>query len=228
MRTDFGMMKINLRQSKIAYSIIGLLILLVIASDITTMMIFGLEDSHTIAIGNYLYLLPLLMAIFIPAMNFSKLINLGGDRKDFFYSSILTYVTAITFVTLINLVLHFTVDRILLNKVAGLIDLLNVFSFMAQGPIVAFFQMGAFLFLFCCVLHTLTLIQGRWYGWVVDILIIAIISVFTPIAPLRATLVWFFNMIIFHEIAIVQILSCLVLGAVVYCASLIPIKSKQI
>lgn len=228
MRTDFGMVKINLRQSTIVYSIIGLIILLVIASDVTTMIIFGLEESYTIAIGNYLYLLPVLMAISIPAMNYSRLINLGGDRKDFFSSSILTYVIVITTVTIINIVFHFTIDRILLTKVAGLIDLLDVFGFMVQGPIVAFFQMWAFLFLFCCVLHTLTLVQGRWYGWVVNISIIAIISIFTPIAPLRSALVWFFNMIIFHDIAIIQILSCLVLGLAVYYTSLIPIKSKQI
>jgi hypothetical protein len=34
-------------------------------------------------------------------------------------------------------------------------------------------------------------------------------------------------MILFHNSAIVQILSCLVLGAAVYALSLIPIKSKQ-
>ncbi len=129
---------------------------------------------------------------------------------------------------LINIVLHFTIDQFLLTQGGGVLALLDVFGFMANGPIVAFIQMWAFLILFCCVLHTLTLIQGRWYGWAVNVLIIAIISIFTPIALLRDVLGWFFNMIIFHDIAIVQILSCLVLGIAVYCSSLIPIRSKQI
>jgi hypothetical protein len=104
----------------------------------------------------------------------------------------------------------------------------EVFGFMARGPVIAFLQMFAFLLMFCCVLHTMTLIQGYWYGWVVDVLIVTIISVFTPIAPLRKWLVRFFNLIIFGSNVTVQILSCLVLGTVVYCASIIPIKSKRI
>jgi hypothetical protein len=104
----------------------------------------------------------------------------------------------------------------------------EVFGFMARGPVIAFLQMFAFLLMLCCVLHTMTLIQGYWYGWVVDLLIVTIISVFTPIAPLRIWLVRFFNLIIFGSNVTVQILSCLVLGAVVYCASIIPIKSKRI
>ncbi len=84
MGTYFGMVKVNLRQSKIAYWITGLLLLLIIANEITMIAVFGLEDYFSLAIGNYLYLLPLLTAIFIPALNFSKLINLGGKRKEFF------------------------------------------------------------------------------------------------------------------------------------------------
>ena len=59
-------------------------------------------------------------------------------------------------------------------------------------------------------------------------LIVAIISVFTPIAPLRAALAWFFNMIIFHDAATIQILSCLIVGVALYAASLVPIKRKLI
>jgi len=88
--------------------------------------------------------------------------------------------------------------------------------------------MAAFFFLFACVLHTLTLAQGHWYGWVADVAIIAVISVFTPIPPLRGALVWFFDLIIFNNVPIVQILACLAIGAAVYAASLVPIATKAI
>lgn len=228
MKTALNMAKINLKQTRISYFISGLVLLLVLANDIVSMAIVGQENNITIALGDYLYLLPLLMAVFIPALHFPKLMHLGGKRLDFFRAGIMAYLPAVALVSLVSIVLHLTLDQLMLRKIAGVISLLDVFGFMARGPVVAFLQMGAFLTLFCCVLHTLTLIQGRWYGWVVDILIIAVISVFTPIAPLRAVLVWFFNLIIFHDLALVQICSCLILAAAIYCASLIPIKSKQI
>ncbi len=228
MKTELGIVKINLKKSDTVYKIMIPIMILVIINYITSMALLGTSENITLAAGNYLYLLPLLMAIFVPAQNFSKLMNLGGKRKDFFRSSIILYVFVSAFVTLASILLHFTIDPILLTRILGVIDLLNVFGFIEHGTIIAFVQMWAFLTLCCCVLHTLTLIQGRWYGWCVDVLIITIISVFTPIATLRVALLWFFNMIIFHDTAIVQILSCLILGAVIYYASLIPIKSKPI
>lgn len=228
MNTALRMAKISLRQMKVAYFIVGLVLLLVIVNDIVLLAILGPEDNGSIAVGDYLYLLPLLMAVLIPALHFPKLMHLGGKSMDFFKAAATTYLLITVAVTLVSIVLRLTLYPLMLTKMPAVISLLDVFGFWARGPVVAFFQMSAFLMLFCCVLHTLTLIQGRWYGWLADVLLIAIISVFAPIAPLRAALGWFFNMIIFHDIAIVQIASCVLLGAAIYCASLIPIKSKQI
>lgn len=228
MKRELGIVKINLKQSKTVYSIFIPIVILVFINYLTSMILLGTQDNITLAAGNYFYLLPLLMAIFIPVKNFSKLINLGGKRKDFFSSSIILYVFVTAIVTIISIALHFTIDPILLTKIKDVLDLLKVFGFIENGIIIAFFQMWAFLILCSCVVHTMTLIQGHWYGWLVDVLLITIISVFTPIASLRAVLIWFFNIIIFHDIAIVQISSCLILAIIIYFASLIPIKSKQI
>jgi len=72
------------------------------------------------------------------------------------------------------------------------------------------------LFLLASFVHTLVSIQDKWYGWVTDVVLIAIISVFTPIAPLRAVLVVFFNMIIFHPNALLHILNCVGIGLIIY------------
>ena len=228
MKTKLNMVKINLRQSQTVHIIMIIVLITGIFNYIMFLTINSKEEgASTTAFGNLLYLTPLLMAIFVPAENFSKMINLGGKRKDFFKSSIILYVLVSAIVTILSILFYFTIDQIAIIE-ERLLDVLDVFGFMENGVIIAFFQMWAFLILVSCTAHTITLIQGRWYGWVGDVLIIAIISVFTPIAPLRATLVWFFNMIIFHDIAIVQIISCLVLSAIIYCLSLIPIKSKAI
>lgn len=228
MNTIKGIVKLNLGQSKTAYIIVGICFLAGIVTSIVSMAIPDTEGNTTLAIGNYLYLLPMLMAIFIPTQNFTKLMNLGGKRKDFFIGSIITYLSIITACTVIGLVLLFTIDQWFSTRIDWVINLYDVFGFIQNGPVVAFLQMTVLSLMLCCVLHTLTMIQGRWYGWITDALIVAIISVFTPIAPLRAILVEFFNIVIFHDIAFVQILACLVLSAVVYCLSLIPINTKQI
>lgn len=226
MGTTLGVMKINLRLTRTAYLIFGIVFIVGLSDPILSLAMPD-PDDYSLAVGTYIYLLPLLLAVFIPAQNFSKLMNLGGKRMDFFYGSLLTYLLITAVVTLLSVILFFILDPIMRAN-TGLMNLLDIFSFMSNGAVVAFLQMFAFLSLCCCVFHTLTLIQGHWYGFVVDVIIIAVISVFTPIATLRAALVWFFNMIIFHDIAIVQIVFCLVLSVGIYCASLIPIRTKQI
>jgi hypothetical protein len=221
-----GMVKINVRQSHTAFLITFICFGLGVANSIVAFALPPAVSNSTVAAGDYLYLLPLFMAIFIPAMHFPRLMSLGAKRMDLFKSSILTLIPAAAAVSLASIVLHKTVDVLLLARFEWILSLTDAFGFMQRGPVIAFFQLGAFLLFFCCALHTLTLIQGRWYGWLTDILIVAVISVFTPIAPLRAALGWFFTMIIFHEFAAAQILSCLVLSAVVYCAGLAPIKSR--
>ncbi|MDR1411796.1 MAG: hypothetical protein LBI91_06300 [Spirochaetaceae bacterium] len=229
MKTVIGMAKINLKHSKTAYWVAGIGFALASINYILSITIDN-SGSETVALGNYFYLIPLCLSVFTPAQNFSKLMNLGGKRMDFFKSSLLAYATAAAAASLASIAISLSIDKwmVLHGKINGVLDILNVYGFMARGPAAAFFQMTAFLLLAACAAHTLTLIQGHWYGWLADAMIAAIISVFTPIAPLRAALAWFFNMIIFHDIAAVQIVSCLALGAAIYCAGLVPIKSKQI
>jgi hypothetical protein len=230
MKTTIGMAKINWRNSKIAYLIAGLGCVLAGCTQYIIDWCINYPDNISLGAGNYLYLLPLFMGILVPALNFSKLMHLGGKRMDFFKSGLITYVPAAAFAALVSLITNLTIDKwfVASGHTGGTLDLLDVFEFMQRGAVVAFIQMTVFLTLVAVVAHTLTLIQGRWYGWIADTLIVAIISVFTPIAPLRAALVWFFKMIIFNDYAVVQILSAVVVGAVVYAASIIPIKRKAI
>ncbi|GHU70554.1 hypothetical protein AGMMS49992_03090 [Clostridia bacterium] len=225
-----GMAKINWRHSMTAYLIAAITLLLGVAEYIVSILVKQPEGNITLAAASYLYTLPLFMGILVPAQHFSKLMNLGGKRMDFFKSAILTYLPIAAAVSLVNVICRLTIDPWMLahTDLAGFMDCLDVFGFMARGPVAAFFQMTAFLLLVSCVAHTITLVQGRWYGWVTDALIVAIISVFTPIAPLRAALVWFFRMIIFHPVGIVQWLSCMAVVAIVYGASIVPTRSKAI
>jgi hypothetical protein len=228
MKTIQGIVKINLKQSKLAYLIVGIVFFATAVSAIISQVI--LRVGSGLALGNYLLILPLLMGVFIPAINFSKLLNLGCKRLDFFKGCLPTYALAAFCTTLVCLVLWLVVDPVLLpfSNDSSLYNLFDVFGFARNGGAVALIQMFALLLLTSCAAHTLTLVQGYWYGWLADALIVAVIAVFTPIAPLRAALGWFLGMIVFHDYAIVQILSCVVLGVAVYVAGLIPIRTKQV
>jgi hypothetical protein len=235
MNMAIGMTKVNWRHSKTAYLIAGITFLVGLSNYIVwpELYVNGVNSgSYLTAMGDYLYLLPVCLGIFVPTQNFRRLMNLGGNRMDFFKSGALTYVPVAATVSLLSVIAYLTIDAWMIASfgggLRGVLDLLDAFGFMARGPVVAFFQMSAFLIFAACVAHTLTLIQGHWYGWVTDGLLIAVLCVFTPVEPIRDALVWFWNMAIFHSHAIAQIAFCLALGAAVYCASLIPIKSKII
>jgi len=225
-----GMVGINLRQSRIPYLITGILFAAVLMAEVITNAILDVSGNETLSLGNYLVLLPLLVAILIPARNFGKLMNLGGKRLDFFQSCALTYLPVCLGVAFISVVLRLTLDSLMMisKQYRLVLNLLDVFGFTEHGIVIAFIQMTVFLLLFCVVLHTLTLVQGHWYGWIADAVIIAVICIFPAVAALHPVLLGFFNLIIFHDLAWVQILACLGLGTVIYAASLIPTKSKRI
>ena len=68
-----------------------------------------------------------------------------------------------------------------------------------------FFSQFSFLLLTEAVIHTLVFMQTKWYGWAADLLIVAIISVFTPIPVLREAEIFFFRFTIFERPAIIHI-----------------------
>ena len=225
MKTTLGVWGINAKRSRVPYLITGILVVCGIATTILTLI--GLPVSG-LPIGNYLFLLPICMAYFIPTLNMTKILNLGGTRMDIFRGFFLTYAAAVVATALVSLILYYSADTLIQTQEGPSLNLWDVFGFLAHGPVVGFFQMAAFFFLFACVVHTLALSQEHWYGWVAMVMIVAVISVFSSIPVLRKALVWFFDLIIFNPQPAVQILACLVLGAAVYAASLVPIASKPI
>ena len=219
--------RLSMRQLKNAYFITGIVMLAMLANYI---LAFALNQSgnSTVSFANMLIILPILSAIFIPAQHTRKILNLGAKRIDVITGALPVYIIQSAAVTLLMLICHYTFDRWIIGRgISEILDVLVVFGYMSQGPVVAFIRMFAFLLLLTFVLHTLTAAQDKWYGWVADIVIVAIISVFTPIASLRVSLVWFFNLIIFHRSALLQVAVCLVLGCLIYMLNK-PILARKV
>ncbi len=214
--------KTNITNVKLAYMYTLIPLGIVTLQDIVYIILYQFDifpgaESANAATGNYLYLFLIVSAIVIPSMHFHRFMNLGGKRKDFFMGNALTYVIMAAVISVIGVILYFTYEKMVLTYYSGeTLNTLYVFGWIQHGAVIAFFQQFAFLLLLAVSIHTLTAIQGKWYGWVTDAVIVAVISVFTPIAPLRSALVWFFNLIIFNSNILMQIGACLVLSAVIY------------
>jgi hypothetical protein len=219
--------KINLNNLKVPYVIAGvtagLLLVNIIVYVILALNGVDTSDQGFISCGNAFWLLPVLAGIFIPAKNFRRTINLGAKRGNFFWGSLECYAVLSTAASFANVFIYYAIDMYIKktgyfdrNFFAGIINLAEVFGWTRHGVIAAFLQQFAFLFLFAVFTHTLTAMQDKWYGWLTDVLLIAIISVFTPIAPLRSALVWFFTLILTHPNAFLQIFACLILAIAIY------------
>lgn len=224
--------RLHLGNIKAAYLVTGILFFVMTAQDLVKLSLASqglyMGEEVVVSSGNLFWLLIPLGAAFIASRNFRRIANLGGRRKSYFEGSLIAYLILSAAVSFVTTLLYYTYDHFIVSSGSflGRLSLLEIFGWSAHGPIAAFFQQFAFLFLLAAFTHTLTMAQDSWIGWAADLLIAAVIAVFTPIEPLRAVLVWFFNLIIFQQSAPAQILACLALGGLIYALSR-PILSKK-
>lgn len=204
----------------VAYLITGFCLLAGIANVIMAVYFPNLS-SGGVAPSNYLYMLCILMPIFIASINYTKLMNIGVKKKVFLWGSAINYIVLSAVISLICIAEFYLFDVHL-----PIYNLVGVFGWNTN-IFTAFFCSFAFLLLFQVIVHTLTFMQTKWYGWVADIAIVAIISVFTPIPALRQAEAFFFNLIIFAKPAIVQIAVCLALSAGFYLTNLFYLKKRS-
>jgi len=217
--------KLNLRNIKAAYIWSGVLAFVSFTQMIIQYIIASssgnIINNSTVSPGSYVFLLVLIAAIMIPASNFHRTINLGGRRSNFLWGSLVTYAILAVALSFINTISFFTFDQFIQQSgyfgfMGGVLSLVQVFGWAQNGFIIAFLQQAAFLFLMASFFHTFTAMQGKWYGWITNVVIVAILAVFIPVPVLRPSLVWFFNMIIFHDTAFLQIAACILLAAAIY------------
>lgn len=218
--------KINFKQTTwIAY----LVALLSFASVFIQIFIRYLLNSKTTEVseGNQLLLALIIAAVLIPAVNFRKIMHLNGKKVDFFWASLINYIIFSVVLSIINLVLYTTIDSVM-GSIVTIWNIVDLFGWIRHGIIVAFFMQFAFYLLVGVTIHTLTAMQTFWFGWVVDFVLVTIISVFIPIAPLRSILIDFLNLIILNPNALAQVAICLALSVAIYTLNIPILSIKKI
>lgn len=225
-----GVTRVNFRYTRLAL-LIGLIAVgAQCISDLINILV-ALNSGGTMnaSIGWYGLLYPLLAAIFIPSLNYRRFMNLNVKKANFLKGTAINYLLLALGATAFNTLWYFLVDKSL--ERAGLAEFWNMIGVFgwADGSLpVLLLRQFSFALMVLCLAHMLTGMQVFWYGWVVDAVLIAILSVFIPIAPLRAALLWFFHQIIFNPSAPLQIVYCLVLAAAFYAISVATTRHRQV
>ena len=152
--------------------------------------------------------------------------HLGASKKDYYLGCLIGYGFLAFCISLVNTVIHLWIDPI--YSAETVINLMDVCKWTENGIIVAGLQQMFFLLLVMIFLHVLLSMQTHWYGCLTDALLVAIICIFTPIAPLRAILAGFFQMIMLNGNALLHICICLLLSAALSLGGLVVLKRKTL
>lgn len=216
--------KVNFKKTTwISYLVAAICAFAMIVDTFLDIVLLKVSGDSTVSAYSMMYIVCLLAPILIASVNYSKMINIGVKKKIYFVGCFINYIVFAAIISLIGVLEHYLIDPVI-GKHETVYGLISVFGW-DTSVIGAFFSQFAFLMLFQVIVHTLTFIQTKWYGWMTDILIVVIISVFTPIPALRAVEVFIFNMTIFAQPAIIHIVICLVLSVDFYSTNLFYLKN---
>ena len=195
---------------------------------ITALVVLCATSSGDIVLsnGNYTWLLAVLTPFFFVYYDFIKLIHLGVNKRDYFFACLISYGFMAFSISLINTIIHLAIDPTYSAQVV--INMMDVCKWTENGILVAGFQQMFFLLLIMIFLHVLLSMQSHWYGWFTDTVLVAILCIFIPIAPLRSVLSGFFQAVMLNSNAILHIFLCLLLSTALALVGLIVLKKKTL
>ena len=215
MKATFAIVKRLLASNKISFIIMVLVVLCVTSSG-----------DVVLSNGNYTWLLAVMTPFFFVFYDYTKLMHLGASKRDYFFGCLISYGVLALGISLINTLIHLLIDPV--YPAQAVINMMDVCKWTENGIIIAGVQQMFFLLLVMIFLHVLLSMQPHWYGWLTDAILVAIISIFTPIAALRGILSGFFQIIMLNGNALLHIGICLLLSAALSFAGLLVLKRKTL
>ena len=215
MTVNFAIVKRLLASNKVSFILTAIVVLCATSSGETAL-----------SNGNYTWLLAGLTPFFFVFYDFTKLMHLGASKKDYFLGCLISYVILAAGISLVNTMIHLVIDPV--YSARTVINLMDVCRWTENGIAAAALQQMLFLLLLMVFLHVLLSMQAHWSGWLTDAILVVIICVFTPIAPLRAVLAGFFQLIMLNGNAVPHICICLLLSAALSLGGLAVLKRKTL
>ena len=215
MNAIFAIVKRLLASNKISFIITALVVLCATSSG-----------EVVLSNGNYTWLLAAMTPFFFVFYDYTKLMHLGASKRDYFIGCLISYGILALGISLINTLIHLLIDPV--YPAQAVINLMDVCNWTENGIFIAGVQQMFFLLFVMVFLHVLLSMQPHWYGWLTDTVLVAIICIFTPIAPLRSILAGFFQIVMLNGNAVLHIGICLLLSAALSFAGLLVLKRKTL
>lgn len=215
MKAIFAIVKRLLASNKISLIITALVVLCATSSG-----------DVVLSNGNYTWLLAGMTPFFFVFYDFKKLMHVGASKKDYFIGCLISYGILAFCISLVNTVIHLWIDPV--YPAQTVINMMDVCKWTENGMIAAGLQQVCFLLFVMIFLHVLLSIQAHWYGWLTDAVLVAIICIFTPMAPLRAILAGFFEVIMLSSNAVLHICICLLFSTALSLGGLAVLKRKTL
>ena len=215
MKSTFAVVKRLLASNKISFIITALVVLCATSSG-----------DVVLSNGNYAWLLAVMTPFFFVFYDYTKLMHLGANKRDYYSGCLISYGVLALGISLINTLIHLLIDPV--YPAQAVINMMDVCKWTENGTWIAGVQQMFFLLLVMIFLHVLLSMQAHWYGWLTDAVLVAIICVFTPIPALRSVLSNFFQVIMLNGNAFLHIGICLLLSAALSFAGLWVLKRKTI
>lgn len=215
MKATFAIVKRLLASNKISFIITAFVVLCATSSG-----------DVVLSNGNYTWLLAVMTPFFFVFYDYTKLMHLGASKRDYFFGCLISYGVLALGISLINILIHLLIDPV--YPAQAVINLMDICKWTENGIFIAGVQQMFFLLLVMIFLHVLLSMQPHWYGWLTDVILVAIICIFTPIAALRGILSGFFQIIMLNSNAVLHIGICLLLSAALSFAGLWVLKRKTL
>lgn len=215
MKATFAIVKRLLASNKISFIITAFVVLCATSSG-----------DVVLSNGNYTWLLAVMTPFFFVFYDYTKLMHLGASKRDYFFGCLISYGVLALGISLINTLIPLLIDPV--YPAQAVINLTDVCKWTENGIFIAGVQQMFFLLLVMIFLHVLLSMQPHWYGWLTDVILVAIICIFTPIAALRGILSGFFQIIMLNSNAVLHIGICLLLSAALSFAGLWVLKRKTL
>jgi hypothetical protein len=130
--------KINFRHLRATYIITGCMLLAGII-NLILIMVLSIDSQGILDPGNYAYAAATFAPIFIPAINFKKIMHLNGKKTDFYWGTLFNYMIIAAVVSFVDILLYI-ITKNTCSFYGYIINLVQVFGWYTHGIVPAFFQ----------------------------------------------------------------------------------------
>ncbi|SDL85373.1 hypothetical protein [Paenibacillus jilunlii] len=210
------MLKASFLQLKLyLYVILGVVAVSVLANIIVSLSV-GIRENSQVSAANLFTVFLVFVGSILPVQLFRRVVNLGATRKDYYYGILVVYVLCAAFFAVLNTV-WFELEVSIIRSHESTYNILEIFGWSQFGIAgMLIYQFGAYLMLLS-LLSLLFSGMRHIVGWIIWVIILAAIPVFTSIAPLRHKLanglmVLLFNDSLLAGFGLTFLISCVLLA----------------